>query len=404
MHADYLIVGAGQAGRRAAESLRSLAPAARICLVGEETELPYDRPILSKEALFNAEDEAKAFIQERGFYESQRIELRLGSRVAKVDRAARQVELANGERITYEKLLLATGSRARPYPGQVGEGVELLYLRTLEQARRLRDRLAAGKRLVILGGGFIGLEVAATARKLGCEVAVLEPAPSLLQRVMPKVIGDYLLALHRQAGVDVCLDTLPGNITRSANGLLIESSRGTYEADEVLVGIGALPNVELATEIGLLVENGIVVDERCRTCDPHIFAAGDVTCHFNPLLGRHVRVESWQVAEHQPQVAAANMLGNEESYAQLPWLWSDQYQCNLQTLGFFSGTGPVLLRGQVEEGAFSVVELDAEGRLLAVATVNQGRDMAAFKRLAASGKSLDAVALADSASNLRSLL
>jgi anthranilate 1,2-dioxygenase ferredoxin reductase subunit len=212
------------------------------------------------------------------------------------------------------------------------------------------------------------------------------------------------LALHRQAGVDVCLDTLPGNITRSANGLLIESSRGTYEADEVLVGIGALPNVELATEIGLLVENGIVVDERCRTCDPHIFAAGDVTCHFNPLLGRHVRVESWQVAEHQPQVAAANMLGNEESYAQLPWLWSDQYRCNLQTLGFFSGTGQVLLRGKVEEGAFSVIELDAEGRLLAVATVNQGRDMAAFKRLAASGKSLDAVALADSASNLRSLL
>lgn len=404
MHADYLIVGAGQAGRRAAESLRSLAPTAQVCLVGEEAELPYDRPILSKDALFNVEDEAKAFIQEKGFYESQQIELRLGSRVQMVDRAARQVELASGEKITYEKLLLATGSRARPYPGQVGEGVELLYLRTLEQARQLRSRLVAGKRLVILGGGFIGLEVAASARKLGCEVTVLEPASSLLQRVMPKVIGDYLLELHRRAGVNVCLDTLPSKITRGTRGLLIESNRGTHEADEVLVGIGALPNVELATDIGLLVENGIVVDEQCRTSDPHIFAAGDVTSHFNPLLGRHVRVESWQVAEYQPQVAAANMVGNEESYAQTPWLWSDQYQCNLQTLGFFSGTGSVLLRGKVEEDAFSVIELDAEGRLLAVATVNQGRDMAAFKRLAASGKSLDEAALADSVMNLRSLL
>lgn len=404
MRADYLIVGAGQAGRRAAEALRSLAPQARVCLVGDEAELPYDRPILSKEALLSIEDEAKAFIQGRDFYESQRIELRLGSRVAKVDRAARQVELTNGETIAYEKLLLATGSRARPYPGQVGEGVELLYLRTLEQARQLRERLVAGKRLAILGGGFIGLEVAASARKLGCEVTVLEPASSLLQRVMPKVIGDHLLALHRQAGVKVQLDTLPSRITRCADGLLIETTRGAHEADEILVGIGALPNVELASEIGLLVENGIVVDEHCRTSDPHIFAAGDVTSHFNPLLGRHVRVESWQVAEHQPQVAAANMLGGKESYAQTPWLWSDQYQCNVQTLGFFSGTGQVLLRGKVEEGAFSVIELDVEGRLLAVATVNQGRDMAAFKRMAASAKPLDATAVADTAVNLRSLL
>jgi len=404
MHADYLIVGAGQAGRRAAESLRSLAPAAQVCLVGDESELPYDRPILSKEALFNVEEEAKAFIQEKAFYESQQIELRLGNRVAKIDRAARQVQLANGETITYVKLLLATGSRARPYPGPVGEGVELLYLRTLEQARQLRERLVAGKRLAILGGGFIGLEVAASARKLGCDVTVVEPAPALLQRVMPKVIGDYLLALHRQAGVEVQLDTLPSRITRGATGLVIETSRGTYEADEILVGIGALPNVELATEIGLLVENGIVVDEQCRTSDPHIFAAGDVTSHFNPLLGRHVRVESWQVAEHQPQVAAANMLGSEESYAQTPWLWSDQYQCNVQTLGFFTGIGQVLLRGRVEDGAFSVIELDAQGRLLAVATVNQGRDMAAFKRMATSGKALDASALTDCTTILRSLL
>lgn len=404
MHADYLIVGAGQAGRRAAESLRSLAPAAQVCLVGEEAELPYDRPILSKDALFNVENEAKAFIQEKNFYESQQIELRLGSRVAKIDRGARQVELANGETITYEKLLLATGSRARPYPGQVGEGVELLYLRTLEQARQLRERLVAGKRLVILGGGFIGLEVAASSCKLGCTVTVVEPAPSLLQRVMPKVIGDYLLELHRQAGVDVQLDTLPSKISRGANGLVIETNRGTHEADEILVGIGALPNVELATEMGLLVENGIVVDAQCRTSDPHIFAAGDVTNHFNPLLGRHVRVESWQVAEHQPQVAAANMVGNEESYAQMPWLWSDQYQCNLQTLGFFTGTGQVLLRGKMGDGAFSVIELDAEGRLLAVVTVNQGRDMAAFKRMAASGKSIDAATLTDSTTNLRNLL
>lgn len=404
MRADFLIVGSGQAGRRAVESLRSRVPSARICLIGEESELPYDRPILSKEVLLDKDAEVKAFIQGCDFYEQQNIELRLGCPVQEINAKTRQVRLADGEVISYEKLLLATGSRARIFPGEVGEGVELLYLRTLAHARQLRSRLITGKRLVVLGGGFIGLEVAASASQLGCEVTVLEPASSLLQRVMPKVIGDYLLDLHRKAGVDVRLETLPSSVTRTVQGLVVATNRGILEADEVLVGIGAQPNVELAVNAGLMVENGIVVDQHCRTSDPHIFAAGDVTCHFNPMLGRHVRVESWQVAEYQPEVAAASMAGTEESYAQLPWLWSDQYQCNLQTLGFFSGVRPVFLRGSSESGAFSVIELDTQGRLQAVATVNQGRDIAAFKRLAATGKSLDKEVLCDSSRVLRSLL
>ena len=404
MHADFLIVGSGQAGRRAVESLRSRAPSAKICLIGEESELPYDRPTLSKGVLLDKEAEVKAFIQGYDFYEQQNIEMRLGCQVQEIDAKNRQVRLVDGEMISYEKLMLATGSRARIFPGEIGEGVELLYLRTLAHARQLRSRLVAGKRLVVLGGGFIGLEVAASARQLGCEVTVLEPAASLLQRVMPKVIGDYLLDLHRTAGVDVRLETLPSAVTRTVHGLAVATNRGIFEADEVLVGIGAQPNVELAVNAGLMVENGIVVDQHCQTSDPHIFAAGDVTCHFNPVLGRHVRVESWQVAEYQPEVAAASMVGSEESYAQLPWLWSDQYQCNLQTLGFFSGVQPVLLRGALESGAFSVIELDSQGLLQAVATVNQGRDIAAFKRLAATGKSLDKAVLCDSSTPLRSLL
>lgn len=404
MKTDFLVVGAGQAGRRAVQTLRSLSPQARITLIGDEPELPYDRPILSKEALFDAAQEDKAFVEDRAFYQNLNVDLRIGCTVTDIDAQAQVVHLKQGGQLAYEKLMLATGSRVRPFPGQLGEGVEPLYLRTLADARVLRSRLKAGKHLVVLGGGFIGLEVAATARKLGCEVTVVEPASWLLQRMMPRSIGDHVYGIHQAAGVRICLETLPAEIMRVGQRTIIKTDQGDIEADEVVVGIGALPNVELALAAGLQVENGIIVDQHGQTSDPAIFAAGDVTCHFNPVLGRHVRVESWQVAEAQSVVAATTMGGGEAVYQQMPWLWSDQYDLNLQTLGLFSGVSPLIQRGDPASGAFSIIELDGENRLQAVATVNQGKDMAVFKRLASTGKGYEPKALADERVVLRSLL
>jgi len=403
MHFDYLIIGGGQAGCRAAEALRAQTPDASICLLGEEAELPYERPPLSKGVLLAQSGEEALFLHDADFYRQQRIELRLGCRAQRIDPAACEVQLADGSRLGYGKLLLATGSRARAFPGEL-RGAEPLYMRSLADARRLRGRLRAGRQLAIVGGGFIGLEVAAAARTLGCRVVLLEAAPWLLQRVMPRALGDFLHSLHGSAGVELHLNTKPQCIERTPRGLCIHAQQGQWLVDEVLVGIGAIPNTQLAEQAGLQVDGGIVVDAQCRTSAPHVFAAGDVTAHFNPLLGRCVRVESWQVAEQQPLVAALNMSGGNALYTDWPWLWSDQYQSNIQCLGIFDAVQPVLRREGANSSAFSLIQLDVAQRLQAVVCVNQGRDMALFKRLATKAAALDAGKLCDSSLPLRALL
>jgi anthranilate 1,2-dioxygenase ferredoxin reductase subunit len=400
-----LIVGAGHAARRAAESLRRLDVNVPICLVGEETEIPYDRPVLSKDALSSVEGEARAFIRNASWYDENRIDMRLGSRVAAIDRAARCVTLDDGTRLDYARLLLATGSRVRRYPGELEEGVPLHYVRTLADARGLRDALGPGKRVAVLGGGFIGLEVAAAAVQRGCTVTLLEAAPGLLLRSMPLEVGAFLQALHTARGVDIRFDTRAQHIRKGTTGTaIVATNHGDVTADVVVVGIGVVPNVELAAAAGLEIDNGIVVDQGCRTADPMIFAAGEVTSHLNPLLGRHIRIESWQVAENQPAIAAANMLGGDEHYAELPWLWSDQYDCNIQTLGVFSDTQLKVVRGDPAGRAFTVLALGAGGKLEALAAVNTGRDVAACRRLIKADKILDPITLADEATPLRNLL
>lgn len=401
----YVIVGAGHAARRAAETLREKAPDADIVMIGAEPELPYDRPVLSKDALLSEEGEDKAFIRNADWYAEQRITLRLGVRVESIDRDARTVQLHDGSRLGYRALLLATGSRVRPFSGPVEEGIPLHYVRTVADARLLRSALTPGKRVAVLGGGFIGLEVAASARQSGCEVVVIDPSAQLLQRSMPKDVSDVIHRLHLDKGVEIRLETLPQGIRRGArHPIEIDTNHGVIEADLVVVGIGVLPNVELASQAGLDVANGIVVDAQCRTADPAIFAAGEVTMHFNPVLGRAVRIESWQVAENQPAIAAANMLGGEETYGETPWLWSDQYDCNVQTLGLFAADQTTVTRGDPASGAFSYFGISADGRITAVATVNTGRDMGAAKRLLAQGKIVDTAKLADTTVTLRSLL
>ncbi|MCA8428698.1 anthranilate 1,2-dioxygenase system ferredoxin--NAD(+) reductase [Burkholderia seminalis] len=406
MSADpFVIVGAGHAARRTAEALRERDAAARIVMIGAERALPYDRPALSKDALLTDGGEQRAFVRDAAWYDAQRIELRLGTRVDAIERDARRVRLDDGTTLPYARLVLATGSRVRTFGGAVDEGVVPHYVRTVDDARALRARLAPGRRVAVLGGGFIGLEVAAAARQLGCDVTVIDPAPRLLQRALPEVVGAYARRLHDTRGVAFRMATLPRAIRRAPGGAaIVETDRGDVPADIVVVGIGVVPNVELAQAAGLDVDNGIRVDAGCRTADPAIFAAGEVTMHFNPLLGRHVRIESWQVAENQPAVAAANLLGADETYGELPWLWSDQYDCNLQMLGLFGGERTIVVRGDPASGPFTVFGLGDDGRIVAVAAANLGRDIGASRRLIAAGAVPDPAKLADPAVNLKTFL
>ncbi|KVF47655.1 anthranilate 1,2-dioxygenase system ferredoxin--NAD(+) reductase [Burkholderia seminalis] len=406
MSADpFVIVGAGHAARRTAETLRERDAAARIVMIGAERALPYDRPALSKDALLTDGGEQRAFVRDAAWYDAQRIELRLGTRVDAIERDARRVRLDDGTTLPYARLVLATGSRVRTFGGAVDEGVVPHYVRTVDDARALRARLAPGRRVAVLGGGFIGLEVAAAARQLGCDVTVIDPAPRLLQRALPEVVGAYARRLHDARGVAFRMATLPRAIRRApGGGAIVETDRGDVPADIVVVGIGVVPNVELAQAAGLDVDNGIRVDAGCRTADPAIFAAGEVTMHFNPLLGRHVRIESWQVAENQPAVAAANLLGADETYGELPWLWSDQYDCNLQMLGLFGGERTIVVRGDPASGPFTVFGLGDDGRIVAVAAANLGRDIGASRRLIAAGAVPDPAKLADPAVNLKTFL
>jgi anthranilate 1,2-dioxygenase ferredoxin reductase subunit len=401
----YVIVGAGHAARRAAETLRQKVPDIRILMIGDEAELPYDRPVLSKDALLGIEGEHRAFIHDASWYAEQRIEMRLGVRVTAIDRAEQCLHLSDGARISYRRLLIATGSRVRRFSGPVDDSVKLHYVRTVADARALREALVPGARVAVLGGGFIGLEVAASAVSRGCAVTVIESASRLLQRSMPPEVGAFMLGLHRGHGVDMQLDTTPLAISHApTGGAIIKTDRGEVPADVVVIGIGVVPNVEIAASAGLVVDNGIAVDQHCRTADPMIFAAGEVTNHFNALLGRHVRVESWQVAENQPAIAAANMLGGEESYAEMPWLWSDQYDCNLQTLGVFAAHQSVFMRGDPMGDSFCMLALGAGSTLEAAVTVNCGREVAVCRRLIAACKVLEPENLADSNTPLKAFL
>ncbi|HDR8919797.1 MULTISPECIES: anthranilate 1,2-dioxygenase system ferredoxin--NAD(+) reductase [Burkholderia] len=406
MSADpFVIVGAGHAARRTAEALRARDADAPIVMIGAERELPYDRPALSKDALLNDDGEQRAFVRDAAWYDAQRIALRLGTRVDAIEREAQRVRLDDGTTLPYAKLVLATGSRVRTFGGPIDAGVVAHYVRTVADARALRAQLVRGRRVAVLGGGFIGLEVAAAARQLGCNVTVIDPAARLLQRALPEVVGAYAHRLHDERGVGFQMATLPRAIRAAAGGgAIVETDRGDVHADVVVVGIGVLPNVELAQAAGLDVDNGIRVDAGCRTADRAIFAAGEVTMHFNPLLGRHVRIESWQVAENQPAVAAANLLGADDAYAELPWLWSDQYDCNLQMLGLFGAGQTTVVRGDPARGPFTVFGLGGDGRIVAAAAVNLGRDIGAARRLIAAGAMPDPQQLADPTVGLKTFL
>jgi len=404
MTETYIIVGAGQAGGQAAAVLRSKGFEGRIVLIGEEPYVPYERPPLSKDLLAGAIEAEKTYLKKPDFYEEKNVELRLNERVIGIDRKAHTVNLESGETLTYDKLLIATGSRVRtlPAPGAELEGIH--YLRNIADVDGIRAALKPGARVAIVGAGYIGLEVAAVARKLGHEVTVVEAMDRVMARVVAPVVSEFYDKVHRDAGVDLRLNT---GLTAFEGDTKFERLRLTdgsaVEGDFAVVGIGIVPNVELAEEAGLKVDNGIVVDEFGRTEDPDIFAAGDVTSHPNAILGRQIRLESVQNAMSQAKAAALAMMGTLEEYAEVPWFWSDQYDLKLQIAGLWEPDDQIVLRGDPATQKFSVVYM-RNGEMAAINAINNMKDFLPAKKLIAAKKKLDPAQVADPEIALKQLL
>jgi 3-phenylpropionate/trans-cinnamate dioxygenase ferredoxin reductase subunit len=368
----YIIVGASLAGATAAQTLREQGFAGRIVLIGDETELPYERPPLSKGYLLGTEERAKIYVHEESWYAEHEVQLLLGRRATRLDRAAHEVELDGGERIGYAKLLLATGASPRHLrlPGAELYGVH--YLRRVGDSDRLREAIRDGGRIVVVGGGWIGLETAAAAREYGCEVTVIDPQPVPLVAALGSEMGGFFAGLHMRNGVDLRLShTVTGfRGTERVTGVLTDDG-SEFAADAVVVGIGAIPNIELAEQAGLSCDNGIVVNELLCTQDPDVYAVGDVANSYNPFYGGHLRTEHWANALHGAPVAARAMLGQRVAYDQIPYFFTDQYDVGMEFSGWIGPDGydRLVTRGDVEGQAFHAFWL-ADDRVVAGLQVN----------------------------------
>jgi 3-phenylpropionate/trans-cinnamate dioxygenase ferredoxin reductase subunit len=389
-----VIVGAGQSAGVAAASLREQAYGGEIVVVGEEKVGPYQRPPLSKNYLAGQMAAEQLQLKPAKFYVERGIELLLGVRATEIEREAKRVRLDNGQSLAYSKLLLATGSR--PLRLSLPGADRVHYLRTLADDEAIRAEMGSGKRAVIVGGGYIGLEAAAVAVQSGMQVTVLEASDRILGRVSGPVVAEFFRAVHESRGVvirpSMQLQAFEGGKRVEA----VVCARERFPADLVIVGIGIEPNVELAASAGLGCDNGIVVDEFTRTADPDVHACGDCTNHPNGLLGTRLRLESVQNAIDQARAAASNLCGKPKAYAELPWFWSNQYDLRLQIAGLAGGHDAVLVRGAVAASGFSVMYLRG-GKLIAVDTVNAPREHLAFRKVLAAGADIDAERLTDPA-------
>jgi 3-phenylpropionate/trans-cinnamate dioxygenase ferredoxin reductase subunit len=405
MTSGVVIVGGGQAGFQAAASLRSGGYAEPIRIVAAEPHHPYQRPPLSKSLLLGKTDGPPLFYRQPAFYAAQSIDLLLSETVTAIEPAARRVELAGGSHLAYDALLLATGARVRTLPIAGAELDGVLYLRTLAEAQELRSRLLASARVAVIGGGFIGLEVAAAARMLGREVTVIEVADRLMGRVVAPVISEHYRLMHKERGVEVVLGARPvrleGEGGRVRAVLMEDGTR--HPADLVVVGIGVLPNAELAAAAGLPCANGIAVDERARTADPAMLAAGDCALHPNRFARGAIRLESVQNAVDQARTAAATILGHDQPYDTPPWFWTDQYEAKLQMVGISLGHDASVLRGDPASGRFSVFYFAGES-LLAIDSVNRPGDHLAGRKMLAAGTALTPAEAADEGFDLKAAL
>jgi 3-phenylpropionate/trans-cinnamate dioxygenase ferredoxin reductase subunit len=362
--------------------------------------VPYERPPLSKEYLTGRLDGTELSVRAPSWYAEHDVELRLGERAEAVEDRQHTVWLADGERLRYDALLLATGGRPRPFTSLDGDRVG--YLRTVADADWLAKRLRQGEPLVVLGGGFIGCEVAAAARQLDVEVTVLEMAEVPLKPALGSELGGLVAEIHREAGVDFRTGERVVAVTGSTDGLVVNTDRGELECGALLVAVGMVPNTALVQESSVACENGVLVDQHCRTSVPDIYAAGDVASHFHPGYGRHVRVEHHDNAVRHGAVAARNMLGENVAYDDPHWFWSDQYEHKLESIGSEHGCDEFVVRGSVADRSFARFAL-AQGRVRGVVALNHGKDVLAGKKLLASGVEVSAEDLRDESIDLKRL-
>jgi 3-phenylpropionate/trans-cinnamate dioxygenase ferredoxin reductase subunit len=376
-----VIVGAGECGARAALSLRENGYALPVTMIGDEIYLPYERPPLSKQALLSETDPQARSVVDEAALESRSIRHLAGVTVDAIDSTSKQVTLSDGSRLPYDKLLLATGAMPRRLP-DVPESPRIFYLRTFAHALSLRPWMNPGTHVAILGGGFIGLEVAASARIRGAKVTLIESQERILKRGVPEVIAEAVHELHRENGVEMRCGTSISRIQADDSGVRIELDDGSaVSADILIVGIGAQPATALAAKTGIALDNGIAVDDRLRTSVEGIFAAGDCCSFPHPLYGgRRLRLEAWRNAQDQGSLAALTMMGSETAYAAVPYFWSDQYDHTLQITGLVD-EGRTVVRREVGENAFILFHLDGDQRLVAASGIGPGNRIAKDIRL-----------------------
>lgn len=409
MSAGMVIVGAGECGARAAFALRENGYEGPVALIGSEAHAPYERPPLSKDAITDEAHPAPKHVADAERFAERGIDLITGRDAVAVDREERTVKLSDGSSIAYDKLLLATGATARKLPMAEALGDRAVTLRTFDDAVHIRGLLKPGVRVVIIGGGFIGLELAASARKRGAEAVVIEAQPRILMRGVPEPIAVVIAERHADAGAEIITGQGISAITGDAGGVTVELADGRrIDADFAVIGIGSQPSTALAAEAGLAIDNGIAVDSHLRTSDENIFAAGDC-CSF-PLEiygGRRVRLESWRNAQDQGMHAARNMLGGSDTFGVVPWFWSDQYDLSLQIAGLAEGAARTVRR-DVDEGAFILFHLAEDGRLLAASGIGRGnavaRDIRLVEMIIAKGVRPDPTELASPDVKLKKLL
>lgn len=399
-----VIAGAGHAAGQVVASLKHNKFRGEIILVGEEPYLPYQRPPLSKKFLAGEMPAERLYLKPATFYDDANITLRLDTSIKAIDRDAGCLDVGGGDTIAYDTLVLALGSRARQLPlGGTGLG-RVHYLRNIADVEAIRGDMGPGKRLVVIGAGYIGLEVAAVARQAGLDVTVIEMADRVMSRVVSPEISDFYQIEHTNQGVRLRLSAGVSSLNGKKRIRSVTTSEGDeIPADLVVIGVGILPNTELATDTGLVVDNGIVVDDHCLSSDPDVYAVGDCTLHPNAIYGRRLRLESVHNAVEQAKTAAANICGQDASYCQVPWFWSDQYDLKLQIAGLSDGYDDVVIRGNPAARSFSCLYLRA-GRLIAVDAINTPRDFIQSKQLIADGVEIATQELGDAGIALKDMV